>query len=238
MSFRATYRSRTYTKKGRTRRTQRVPGWKYEKELIEAGAGLICGIDEVGMGAWAGPLAVGAVILDPARRLYKIRDSKLLDPPRRRWLAERVRERAVAFGIGFAWPAEIDRLGLSEALTVAARRAVGCMGLEPDAVLIDGARDYLGSGAVRTVVRGDCESVSIAAASLVAKVQRDSMMGEVGRLYPAYDFSSNKGYPSPRHRWALTALGPTPVHRRLFEPVDRAFERAPSRLLGSGSGTL
>lgn len=186
------------------------------------------------MGAWAGPLAVGAVILDPNRRLYKIRDSKLLDPPRRRWLAGRVRERALAFGIGFSWPDEIDGLGLSEALTLAARRAVGDLGLEPDASLIDGARDYLRAGEVRTVVRGDCVSVSIAAASLVAKVQRDSLMAKVGRLYPAYDFSSNKGYPSPKHRWALSALGPTPIHRRLFEPVDRAFEEAYPRLLGPG----
>lgn len=238
MAFKATYRTRRYTKKGRPRRTPPVPGTRYERELLQGGAELIAGVDEVGMGAWAGPVAVGAVVLDPNRRIYKVRDSKLLDPVRREWLAERVRELCLDFAIGLSWPGEIDEFGLSEALRRAAARALAALRVKPDACLLDGHWNFIGEG-TKVVVRGDCESVSIASASIVAKVARDSLMQEIGGMYPAYGFHLNKGYPSPLHKWALAASGPSPAHRLLFAPVRRLVESGtPGRLLPAPATTI
>lgn len=237
MGPKATYRTRTYLKKGRVARTPRVPGVRLERALIDDGAELVGGIDEVGVGAWAGPLAVGAVVLRPDRRIYKIRDSKLLDPTRREFLAARVREGCLAWSIGLTWPDEIDAVGLSEAQRRAASRALAGLSVEPDVFLVDGKWNFLGpkKGAARMVVRGDCESVSIAAASIVAKVARDRLMCELAAHYPFYELASNKGYPSPRHRWGLAAFGPCPIHRRLFAPVQKLLdEGVPGRLLPPG----
>lgn len=234
MGPKATYRTRTYVRKGRVARTPRVPGVRLEQALIEDGAELVGGIDEVGVGAWAGPLAVGAVVLRPDRRIYKIRDSKLLDPGRREFLAARVQESCLAWSIGLTWPNEIDAVGLSEAQRRAAARALAGLAVAPDVFLVDGKWNFVG-GAARMVVRGDCESVSIAAASIVAKVARDRLMCELSAHYPFYELASNKGYPSPRHKWALAAFGPCPIHRRLFAPVQRLLdEGVPGRLLLPG----
>ena len=230
-AYRATYRTRTYNRKGRVARTQPVPGMRHEQALLAEGATLVGGIDEVGVGAWAGPVAVGAVVLDPGDRIYKIRDSKLLDPARREWLAARVRGRSLGHGIGLAWPNEIDEVGLSEAIRRAAARAVAGLPVTPDAFLVDGKWNFLGNGA-RMVVRGDCESVSIAAASIVVKVARDRLMSALACMYPQYQFESNKGYPAPRHLWALSAYGPCPIHRRLYAPIRKlVVEGVPGRLL-------
>ncbi len=231
MTYRATYRTRTYLRAGRLAHTRRVPGTHHEKALIDEGAGLVGGIDEVGVGAWAGPVAVGAVILRPDQRLYKIRDSKLVSAARREWLAARVRERSLAWSIGYSWPREIDEVGLSEAIRRAAARAVEALPVIPDVFLVDGKWNFLGERA-RMVVRGDCESVSIAAASVVAKVARDRLMAGLGELYPGYRFESNKGYPSPDHRWGLSAFGPCPVHRRGWAPIKKLLEGGvPGRVL-------
>lgn len=200
-----------------------MPGLRYERALIEEGARVIAGVDEVGVGAWAGPVAVAAVVLPEGQRIYKVRDSKLLDPARRRWLAERIRERSAGWSLGLSWPAEIDELGLSEALRRAARRAVEGLPVVPDAYLLDGKWNFLGAKTT-VVVRGDCESVSIAAASLVAKVARDGLMESLAPLYPWYMFEDNKGYPSPAHKWALKAFGPSAIHRRLFAPIRRLMD--------------
>jgi ribonuclease HII len=234
MAYKATYRTRTYLRKGEVARTRPVPGTHLEQELLAGGARLVGGIDEVGVGAWAGPVAVGAVVLPPDGRIYKLRDSKLLDPPRREWLAARVRERCLAYGIGLAWPAEIDDVGLSAAIRRAAARAIEAMGVAPDAFLVDGKWNFVGPGA-RMVVRGDCESVSIAAASIVVKVARDALMGQLAALYPGYAFEANKGYPAPQHLWGLSAYGPCPVHRRFYAPIRKLEEEGvPGRLLGAG----
>lgn len=234
MAFKATYRTRPYRKRGRKARTRPVPSVHFERILRDQGAEVVAGIDEVGVGAWAGPVVVGAVILDPSHRIYKVRDSKLLDPPRREWLAERVRQRSMAWAVGISWPTEIDAEGLSEAIRRAAARALGGLGVQPDAYLVDGNWNFVGEGA-RTVVRGDCESVSIASASLVAKVFRDRLMSDLAPLYEGYSFELNKGYPSPAHKWALAAFGPSQMHRRLFAPVRRYFEEGvPGRLLTTG----
>ena len=231
MAYKATYRTRTYNRKGELARTRPVPGMHLERALLDDGATLVGGIDEVGVGSWAGPVAVGAVVLAPGERLYKMRDSKLLDPARRQWLAERVRSRALGYGIGLAWPTEIDQLGLSEAIRRAASRAVGALPVTPEVFLVDGKWNFLGERA-RMVVRGDCESVSIAAASIVVKVARDQLMSQLASLYPGYAFESNKGYPAPRHLWGLSAYGPCPIHRRLYAPIRKLLdEGVPGRLL-------
>jgi len=210
----------------------------HERGLLDCGAALVGGVDEVGLGAWAGPVTVGAVILHPGRRIYKVRDSKLLDAPRRECLAEKVRSDCLCWAIGSSWPSEIDEFGLSEAIRRAGRRAVAGLGVKPDAMLIDGNWNFMSGFAsqfdVKMVVRGDCESLSIACASIVAKVARDKIMGELATLYPFWAFESNKGYPSPAHKWALSAFGPSPIHRRLFAPVRRLVDEGiPGRLLSA-----
>jgi ribonuclease HII len=237
MGPKATYRTRTYVRNGRVARTRSVPGVHLERSLLEAGAELVGGVDEVGVGAWAGPLAVGAVVLRPDRRLYKIRDSKLLDADRREFLAARVRQRCLAWSVGLAWPDEIDAVGLSEAQRRAAARAQAGLAVCPDVLLVDGKWNFV-EGRSRMVVRGDCESLSIAAASIVAKVARDRLMCQLSGLYPPYELSSNKGYPSPRHKWALAAFGPSPIHRRLFAPIQKLLdEGVPGRLLPPRAAT-
>lgn len=235
MAYKATYRTRTYLRKGKVARTNPVPGFRHERDLLADGASLVGGIDEVGVGAWAGPVAVGAVVLDPDDRIYKLRDSKLLDPSRREWLAERVRSRCVAHGIGLSWPVEIDEVGLSEAIRRAGARAVAALSVQPDVFLVDGKWNFIGERA-RMVVRGDCESVSIAAASIVVKVARDALMTTLSGCYPHYAFESNKGYPAPQHLWGLSAYGPSPIHRRLYAPIRKLLdEGVPGRLLPAGA---
>lgn len=234
-AHKATYRTRTYLRKGEVARTRPAPGLHLERSLVAGGAALVGGIDEVGVGAWAGPVAVGAVVLDPGERIYKLRDSKLLDPERRAWLAERVRGRCLGWGVGMAWPVEIDEVGLSEAIRRAAARAVAALPVTPEVFLVDGKWNFLGERA-RMVVRGDCESVSIAAASIVVKVARDRLMSDLSALYPDYAFEANKGYPAPRHLWGLAAYGPCPIHRRLYAPIRKLVEEGvPGRLLPVGS---
>ena len=194
------------------------------------------GIDEVGVGAWAGPVLVGAVALDPGHRLYKVRDSKLLDSARREWLSERVRENCLSWSIGMSWPKEIDAWGLSEAIRRAARRAIDGLSVDPEAYLLDGNWNYIQRENTKVIVRGDCESLSIASASVVAKVARDRLMADLAPLYPLYGFNSNKGYPSPDHKWALRAFGPSPVHRRLFEPIRALLEDGGAGRLLPGPG--
>ena len=225
MAYKATYRTRTYRVRGRTARgrTNPVPGMKHEAALRDGGAELIAGVDEVGLGAWAGPVAVGIVIFRPGSRIYKVRDSKLLDAGRREWLAARIRQQALCWSTGLSWPDEIDRVGLSDAMRRAGGRALEGLSVWPDYFLIDGQWNFLKTNPleprVKMVVRGDCDSVSIASASIVAKVMRDGLMEQLSGQFPPYLFHLNKGYPSPAHKWALSALGPSPVHRRLFAPV-------------------
>jgi len=187
----------------------------------------IVGIDEVGRGAWAGPVTVAAVILDPARLPVGARDSKRLAPGRRSAIAGSIRTDGLV-GIGHAENTEIDAHGLSAALTSAARRALHAL-LDLDGapdrplVLVDGPHDLVRSPDVEvaTMVRGDANSVSIAAASIVAKVERDGLMVSAADTHPAYRFESNKGYPSPEHLAALAAHGPCRLHRLSWAPLIR-----------------
>lgn len=182
---------------------------------------IVAGVDEVGRGAWAGPVTCGAVVLSADRRIYKLRDSKLLDAARREALDERIRQRAVAVGIGHAGNDEIDRWGMTQALRLAAARAVDALGVDVDVVLLDGNFDYLAAhpAEVTTIVKGDAHSSSIAAASIVAKVARDHLMTTAGDDHPGYEFATNKGYAAPAHVEALDVIGPCALHRHSWNPI-------------------
>jgi ribonuclease HII len=220
MGPRATHRKNVVVRNGRRTRLPDIPHLRLERELWSEGLRHVVGVDEVGVGSWAGPLSVGAVVHDPCRRVYKVRDSKILDPVRRADLAPRIERTCLAWGVGHATVEEIDRHGLSEARRRAARRALDALGVRPDYCLVDGNWDYVGlEGRTRRVIHGDAISLSIACASVVAKVARDRIMTELSASYPVYDWASNKGYPSPRHKAALAADGPCPLHRRLFAPI-------------------
>src|SRR5690606_3248798 len=155
------------------------------------------------------------VVLPPDRRMYKLRDSKLLDPVRREELAARLEDFALARGIGHASNEEIDQLGMSDAMRLAARRAVDDLDVRPDVVLLDGNWDFLSGYGTRNerVVYGDAVSASIAAASIIAKVTRDGLMAAADPEHPPYRFASNKGYPSPEHQSALAEHGACVLHR-------------------------
>jgi ribonuclease HII len=196
-----------------------APKLLVEQGCFEDGARLVCGIDEVGRGAWAGPVSVGAVVIGPTpRRIQKVRDSKELTLEQREALYPRIVGWAVASSVGHASAAECDHLGMTAALRLAAERALAGLAAEgcvPDRIILDGNHDYLGRpDQVRTVVDGDALCLSVAAASIVAKVTRDRLMAAEADCYPGYDFDSNRGYPSHRHRCALLGYGPTAIHRR------------------------
>jgi ribonuclease HII len=199
---------------------RRAPTLAVEKELWEAGDEVVVGLDEVGRGAWAGPLTVGAAVLPRDRRVYGVRDSKQLTEARREQLFERIREWCVASAVGHVTHEECDELGMSDAQRLAARRALDALGVEPDRVLLDGRWDFVGGGRTRTLVKGDARCLSIAAASIVAKVSRDRIMRDGAESFPGFDFERNKGYPCPRHKLALKGYGPTAIHRRTWAFMD------------------
>ena len=191
---------------------------RYEKKAWQAGAMSVAGVDEVGRGSLFGPVVAAAVILDPTYRLRGLRDSKLLLPEKREVLAERIRQRAIAWAIAAVNAACIDQINIYQASRLAMRDAV--LQLVP-------AADYLLVDAVRldcelrqdAIIHGDALSASIAAASILAKVERDRMMCEWDAVFPAYGLASHKGYSTPQHLAALREHGPTPLHRKSFAPV-------------------
>ncbi|MGH8911177.1 MAG: ribonuclease HII [Acidimicrobiia bacterium] len=194
------------------------PGLGLERAYWEAGAEVVVGIDEVGRGAWAGPLSVGAAVVPSDRRVYKIRDSKMLTEMEREAMFERVADWARAWAVGHATHEECDELGMSEAQRLAARRAIDGLGLVPDQVIVDGNWDFVGGA--RRVVGGDRISLSVAAASILAKVTRDRIMRGQADEFPAFNFEANKGYPCPVHKAALQAWGPSAIHRRSWVFMD------------------
>jgi ribonuclease HII len=182
----------------------------------------VAGVDEVGRGPLAGSVVTAAVILDPARPIEGLRDSKALTLRRREVLAGLIQERALAWAIGRAEVEEIDRLNILQATLLAMARAVAALSPRPDRVLVDGDRCPPVDLPVEAVVGGDATVPAIAAASILAKVTRDREMGALDRLYPGYGLAVHKGYPTPAHLEALARLGPSPIHRRSFGPVARA----------------
>ena len=192
----------------------KAPNREAERELWAAGAEVVVGVDEVGRGSWAGPLVVGAAVIPKDRRIVGVRDSKALTEAERERLFDKVAGWCEAWAVGAATQPECDELGMSAAQKLAARRAIEGLGVTPDRVLLDGSWDFVGGGIVTRVVKGDARCVSIAAASILAKVSRDREMRAAAEHYPGYDFEFNKGYPCPRHKAALQAYGPSAIHRR------------------------
>ena len=227
---------------GRVRRAAPArPGWVHERGMWAAGHRLVAGVDEVGRGAWAGPLTVGVAVLAeaPPRIPRNLRDSKQLPEEVRESIFEAVAAWCAAWAVGHAAPEECDRLGMTAALRLATRRAFGALppDLLPDAVVLDGTFDYVSPPAeptlfdvdgaptatvgepetpptVKTVIGADARCATVAAASVLAKVTRDRLMRSTAEDYPPFDFERNKGYPSPAHQRALCGYGLTAVHRR------------------------
>ncbi|MEJ6512848.1 MAG: ribonuclease HII [Actinomycetota bacterium] len=197
-----------------------APNLANEKELWAEGHSVVVGLDEVGRGSWAGPLVIGAAVVPQDRRVYKLRDSKMLTEAERESMFDRVAEWCESWSLGIVTHQECDELGMSAALRLAASRAIALLGVVPARVLLDGSHDFVGGGITRTIVKGDATCVSIAAASILAKVSRDRMMRAEAENFPAFNFHRNKGYPCLRHRMALAALGPTTIHRRSWSYMD------------------
>jgi ribonuclease HII len=202
----------------------------------------VAGIDEVGRGAWAGPVTVCAVVTDLSGPPPGLTDSKQLSAARRESLAEELVPWVMGVGYGEATHTEIDTLGMTEALRRAARRALDALPLRPDAVILDGKHDYIGAPwPVRLEIKGDAASISVAAASVLAKVRRDAYMGTIG--CDEYGFAENAGYPSPLHQEALARLGPTPHHRLSWSylndlPQWRHLKHHRDPLAGEGQASL
>ncbi len=199
---------------------QVVPSLARERALWAEGHEVVVVLDEVGRGSWAGPISVGAAVLPPDRRVYKVRDSKMLTEAERERLFPRLTSWCAAWAVGHASQQECDDLGMSAAQKLAARRAIEGLGVVPDAVLVDGLWNFVGTGNVTRIVKGDASCLSIATASILAKVTRDRIMRAEAEHFPAYDFDLNKGYPCPRHKAALAAFGPTSIHRRAWVFMD------------------
>ena len=191
---------------------------RYEKKAWASGARMVAGVDEVGRGSLFGCVVAAAVILDPAYRVRGLRDSKLLPPERRDVLAERIREHAVAWAIAAVDAARIDQINIYQASRAAMREAVLGLAPAPDHLLIDALKIDCDM-AQDAIIHGDALSASIAAASILAKVERDRMMREWDAVFPEYGLASHKGYSTPKHLAALRELGPTPLHRQSFAPV-------------------
>ncbi|WP_130416843.1 ribonuclease HII [Xylanibacterium ulmi] len=218
---------------------RKTPTLRFERALVAGGARLVAGMDEVGRGALAGPVSVGVVVVDAATRTAPkgVADSKLLTPAAREALVPHLRRWPVAWAVGHAGPAEIDAHGIIAALRLAGWRALAQVRRvcgDVDAVLLDGSHDWLSRGqadlfeaagldaatapevepAVRTMVKADLQCASVAAASVLAKVERDLLLTNLARQYPAYAWDQNKGYSAPAHIQALRVHGTTPQHRR------------------------
>lgn len=186
----------------------------FEKEYSDHQA--ICGIDEVGRGPFAGPVVAGAVILPKDHPILYLNDSKKLSEKKREELYEVILKEAVAMGIGMASPARIDEINILQATYEAMRMAISNLSVQPDLLLNDAVTIPEIEIMQIPIIKGDAKSVSIAAASILAKVTRDRLMVEYERVFPGYDFASNKGYGTKAHIEGLKKLGPTPIHRMSF----------------------
>lgn len=200
------------------------PTLALESVLIQSCGGLVCGVDEAGRGPWAGPVSAGAVILNPDDLPEGIDDSKALTHGRREALEIQIKARAVAWGVGFASVEEIDQLNILHATGLAMCRAIEALALQPAAALVDGNYRFKLPCPIQTVVGGDGLSLSIAAASILAKTARDRLMVELDTEYPGYGFAGHKGYNAPAHTAGLEALGPCPAHRTSWAPIRALLE--------------
>ncbi len=201
---------------------RRPPKRTLERELWDDGHEVVVGIDEVGRGAWAGPLMVGAAVLPRDRRVNGVRDSKVLTEVNRERLYGRIAGWCSAWAVGAASHGECDSLGMAEAQRLATRRAIAGLGVQPDAAVVDGSWNFVGDAVAHVVtrVKADRVCLPVAAASVLAKVTRDRLMREMAEHYPLWGFDGNKGYPCNVHRAALCAYGPSAIHRRTWVFMD------------------
>ena len=196
-----------------------VPTLSLETRLAAQVGGPVCGVDEAGRGPWAGPVSAAAVILSPDRLPAGINDSKALTARRRDALEAEIKTCAIAWGVGFASVEEIETLNILQATGLAMRRAIAALAVAPAGALVDGNYRFDLPCPVETAVGGDGLSLSIAAASILAKTARDRVMMEMDATYPGYGFAGHKGYSAPAHLAALKTLGPCPIHRRSWAPI-------------------
>ena len=196
-------------------------GTRYERQAWRAGHRRVAGVDEVGRGALFGPVLAGAVILNPADRIRGLQDSKRLSSQQRETLAAEIRRRALAWAVGSVDAAEIDRINIYQASRLAMRKAVLQLIPPPDFLLVDALRLDLAIPQI-PIVKGDALSISIAAASILAKVERDALMRKWDLVFPQYQLGRHKGYPTPAHQAKLREHGPTPLHRYSYAPVSAA----------------
>ena len=190
--------------------------WEIEKSYFEQGIVTICGVDEAGRGPLAGPVCAAAVILPNGLEIPGLNDSKKLTDKRRRELLPIIQEQAIAYGVAFASHEVIDEINILQATFLAMERALSQLKIQPELALIDGNRQKDFGIKVETVVKGDSRSANIAAASVLAKVTRDTYMEEMAKEYPGYGFEVHKGYGTKAHYEALRELGPCPIHRMSF----------------------
>jgi ribonuclease HII len=191
----------------------------FEKQAMLDGYKIIAGVDEAGRGPLAGPVVSAAVILPENFDIRGINDSKKLSEKKRAALFPKIQSQAIAFGIGIADHGEIDRINILQASLLSMKRAVDDLGLIPDYLLIDGKFTIDSNIDQRPVIKGDTLSLSIAAASILAKVTRDRIMTDLDLQYPEYEFKRHKGYPTKAHKQAILAHGPCPIHRKSFKGV-------------------
>lgn len=195
---------------------------QFERQGWKQGYVAIAGVDEVGVGSLFGPVVAAAVILDPAKRIRGLRDSKKVPPEERNTLAKAIRDTAIAWAVGAVDATEIDRINILQASRLAMKIAVESLTKSPDLVLVDARKLDIEISQI-SIIKGDARSFSIAAASIVAKVARDAMLDEWDRVYPAYGLGRHKGYPTPAHKRALREHGPSPLHRRSYAPVRESI---------------
>ncbi|MGD9784358.1 MAG: ribonuclease HII [Hyphomicrobiaceae bacterium] len=200
-----------------------VATFELETVELQLRGGPIAGIDEAGRGPWAGPVVAAAVVLNPNDLPPGIADSKALDADAREIVFARILERAIAIGVGIADPERIDRENILNATMWAMAEAVRALNVRPRLALVDGNRKPQLDLECRTIVKGDAKCLSIAAASIVAKVTRDRMMVALADDHPHHGFERHKGYGTPEHREAIRRFGVTPHHRRSFKPVQLAL---------------
>lgn len=192
--------------------------------------GPVCGVDEAGRGPWAGPVSAAAVILDPARIPEGLNDSKKLSHKARLALEIEIKATALAWGVAYGSVEEIAQFNILQATGLAMRRAVEALSVAPAFALVDGNYRFILPCPIRTVVKGDSLSASIAAASILAKTARDRLMVEMDEIYPGYGFAGHKGYHAAIHVEALRTLGPCPIHRRGWAPIRAVLENRPLEL--------
>jgi len=196
---------------------------RYEKELYKTGFRAIAGIDEVGRGPLAGPVVAAAVILPPGCKIKGLNDSKKIPKKKHQEIYQAVLDKALAVGIGLMNSEIIDQVNIYEATKLAMKEALSKLSIKPDYLLIDAMKLDIDIPQ-ESIIKGDANSLSIAAASIVAKVTRDKLMTDYDKKFPGYDFSQNAGYGTMRHLQGLERNGVTPIHRKTFEPIKSMYE--------------